>query len=133
VLVSRVASRFGITFCGAILVVAAFVPKLAALLALVPAPVVGAALCVGLGGQVGAGLAIISAHQRKLTGRDYLVVGVPVIVGTMVSILPSGFLAALPAAAQVFMGNGLIVGIVLVLSLEHLLLRQARSTEGQPR
>jgi xanthine/uracil permease len=130
VLVSRVASRFGITFCGGILVVAAFVPKLAALLALVPAPVVGAALCVGLGGQVGAGLAIITAHQRKLTGRDYLVVGVPVIVGTMVSILPHGFLAALPAAGQVFVGNGLIVGIVLVLSLEHLLLRQAGPKKG---
>jgi uracil permease len=44
VLANRVASRFAVTWCGIILMVAAFVPKLASLLALVPTPVVGAAL-----------------------------------------------------------------------------------------
>ena len=128
VLISRVASRFTIAFCGVILMLAALLPKLAALLAIVPAPVVGAALCVGLGGQVGAGLQIITAGGRGLSGRDYLVVGLPVILGAVIGILPPPFLADLPTGLQVLLGNGLIVGIVLVLPLEHLLLRESKKS-----
>ncbi len=124
VLVTRVASRFAITFCGFLLVSAAFIPKLAAVFAAVPAPVVGAALCVGLGGQVGAGLAIISGQPRAITGRDYLVIGLPLVVGTLVSLLPASFFTDMPATFQIFLGNGLIVGILMVLALEHILLRQ---------
>jgi uracil permease len=123
VLVTRVASRYSITACGMTLALAAFLPKLAALLALVPAPVVGAALCVGLAGQVGAGLAILTSHQRTLAARDYLVVGIPVMVGTLVGMLPQGLVAAMPVTARVFLGNGLIVGMLIVLLMEHVLLR----------
>jgi uracil permease len=121
ILANRVASRFAVTHCGVILVVAAFVPKLAALLAVIPAPVVGAALCVAMGGQVGAGLAIIT--EKGLTNRDYFVVGLPVIIGTIIGYLPKDLLAPLPTAVQVFFGNGLIAGIFLVLLLEHAVLR----------
>jgi xanthine/uracil permease len=127
VLVTRVASRYAIAFCGVIVAGAAFVPKLAALFAAVPAPVVGAALCVGLGGQIGAGLAIINSQQHRLSGRDYLVVGLPIIIGTLVSLLPPAFFTGMPAALQAFLGNGLIMGILLVLLLEHLLLREAQT------
>ncbi len=123
VLITRVASRFTITFCGVIVAGAAFAPKLAALFAVVPGPVVGAALCVGLGGQIGAGLAIINGQQHRLSGRDYLVIGLPIIVGTLVSLLPTAFFTNIPAGVQVFLGNGLIVGILMVLLLEHVLLR----------
>jgi xanthine/uracil permease len=124
VLITRVSSRFAVSFCGVLVVGAAFIPKLAAVFTAVPAPVVGAALCVGLGGQVGAGLAIISGQQHRLTGRDYLVIGLPLVVGTLVSLLPAGFFTGMPATLQIFLGNGLIMGILMVLLLEHLLLRR---------
>lgn len=63
ILVNRVASRYAVSYCGIILLLAAFLPKLTALLALVPAPVVGAALCVAMGRQVGAGIAIIASKE----------------------------------------------------------------------
>ncbi len=129
ILASRVASRFTVTWCGAILILAAFVPKLAAVLALVPTPVVGAALCVAMGAQVGVGLAIVSAGS-VLTGRDYYVIGLPVLLGTLVGFLPEPLMAAMPLAARFFMGNGLIVGIFLVLILEHVLLRQRSPKAG---
>lgn len=122
VLANRVASRFTITYCGVILILAAFAPKLAALLALVPSPVVGATLCAALGAQIGAGLSIIAS--RDIASRDYFVVGVPVLLGTMVGYLPKPFISSMPAAFRVFLGNGLIVGIFLVLLLEHVLLRE---------
>jgi xanthine/uracil permease len=58
-----------------------------------------------------------------MAGRDYLVVGLPVIIGTLVAALPPSFFAILPASIGVIVGNGLVVGILLVLILEHLLLR----------
>jgi xanthine/uracil permease len=126
ILVNRVASRYAVTYCGAILFISAFLPKLAALLALVPTPVVGAALCVGLGGQVGVGIATVASQE--LQSRDYFVVGLPVLLGTLVGFLPKGTLDALPGSIQLFAGNSLITGITLVLVLEHLLLRKKRSS-----
>ena len=122
VLANRVASRFAITYFGAILIVAAFVPKLSALLSMVPGPVVGAAFCVALAGQIGAGIAIITG--KGFESRDYFVVGLPVMLGTTVGILPKAFYTVIPKALQVLMSNGLIVGIVVVLLMEHVLLRK---------
>ena len=102
--------------------VAAFVPKLAALLSLIPAQVVGAALFVAMGVQVGAGLAIVATGE--MASRDYFVVGLPVMLGTCVGFLPDELLASLPVGARVIFGNGLVVGILMVLLLEHGILRK---------
>ena len=125
VLVLRVASRYAVGYCGLLLLVAAFLPKLAALLSLVPAPVVGAALCVGLGGQIGIGIATVAS--KPLASRDYFVVGVPLLLGTLVAFLPQTLFDALPGSLQIFVANSLITGIFLVLVLEHLLLRNKKS------
>jgi uracil permease len=126
VLVLRVASRYAVGYCGLILFAAAFFPKLAALLSVVPAPVVGAALCVGLGGQIGIGIATVAS--QPLSSRDYFVVGVPLLLGTLVGFLPQTLFDALPGSLQIFVANSLITGIFLVLILEHLLLRKRNST-----
>ena len=130
VLVLRVASRYAVGYCGLFLFAAAFFPKLAALLSLVPAPVVGAALCVGLGGQVGIGIATVAS--QPLSSRDYFVVGIPVLLGTMVAFLPQTLFDALPGSLQIFVGNSLITGIFLVLVLEHLLLRKKKTPSIPP-
>ena len=122
ILATRVSSRYATAYCGAILILAAFVPKLAALLSLIPAQVVGAALFVAMGVQVGAGLAIVASGE--MTGRDYLVVGLPIMLGTCVGFLPEELMVSLPVGARVIFGNGLVVGILLVLLLEHGLLRK---------
>jgi uracil permease len=125
VLVLRVASRYAVGYCGIILFDDAFFPKLAALLSLAPAPVVGAALCVGLGGQIGIGISTIAS--KPLSSRDYFVVGVPLLLGTLVSFLPQTLFDSLPGSLQIFVANSLITGIFLVLVLEHLLLRKQKA------
>ena len=104
---------------------AAFIPKLAALLSLVPNPVVGAALCVAMGGQMGVGISTVASQE--LTSRDYFVVGLPVLLGSLVGFLPQHLFDTLPGPIQVFVANGLVTGIFLVLLLEHLLLRKKTS------
>lgn len=125
VLVFRVASRYAVGYCGVILFAAAFLPKLAALLSLVPSPVVGAALCVGLGGQIGIGISTVAS--KPLASRDYFVVGIPLLLGTLVGFLPQTLFDALPGSLQIFVANSLITGIFLVLFLEHVLLRKQHS------
>ncbi len=124
ILVTRVASRYALAMCGVILVVAAFMPRLSALLATVPPTVIGAALCVALASQVGAAITAITAGGRSLSARDYLVVGLPVMIGTLVAATPAAFFSTLPTWIGPIVGNGLVLGILLVLLLEHVLLRK---------
>lgn len=125
VVVLRVASRYAVTYCGVILMLGAFLPKLAALLSIVPKPVVGAALCVALGAQIGVGISTVTS--RTPTPRDYFVVGIPVLVGTAVGFLPPSISDQLPGPLKVLIANSLIVGISLVLLLEHVLLREKKN------
>jgi len=124
ILMHRVASRYTITYCGLIMVSAAFIPKLAAVLAMVPGPVVGAALCVAMGGQIGIGIAALG--PAELTSRDYFVIGIPLLMGTMAGFLPQDVTLALPDYLRAVLSNSLVAGIVLVLLLEHVLLRKRR-------
>ena len=123
ILVTRVASRYALAMCGAILILAGLVSRLSALLAVIPPAVVGAALCVAMASQVGAAINAMTAGERSLAGRDYLVVGLPVLLGTLVAATPAGFFSALPAWLGTIVGNGLVLGILLVLLLEHVVMR----------
>lgn len=122
VLVTRVGSRFPVTVCGVLLFSLAFLPKFLAILVSFPASVVGAAMVTAMAAQIGAGISVITRSGRQLDGRDYMVVGIPVLMGGVVSILPEAFFAVFPPTVHALLKNGLVVGIVLVLLLEHLLL-----------
>jgi len=124
ILVTRTGSRFTVTLCGFLLLLLAFFQKFMAIIAAVPASVVGAAMVVGLAAQVGAGISLFTRSGRSLDGRDYLVIGIPITMGGIISILPEGFFRALPSTVHALLKNGLIVGIILVLLLEHILLYQ---------
>jgi uracil permease len=122
VLVTRVGSRFAVTVCGGLLFSLAFFSKFLAILASFPTSVVGAAMITAMAAQIGAGISIITRSGRSLDGRDYMVVGIPVLMGGIVSILPGAFFEAFPSTVHALLKNGLVVGIVLVLVMEHLLL-----------
>ncbi len=120
VLSNRVASRFVVAWCGVLFVLAAFVPKLAALFGLVPPPVIGAALCTAMAVQIGAALDIITGSG--IEQRSYYIVGLPVVLGTLVGFLPPDMVNQLPQGLRVFLGNGLTFGILCVLFLEHVVM-----------
>lgn len=119
---TRVGSRYAVTACGLIMLALAFLGKLTAVFTAVPDAVVAAALLAAIAAQIGVSIEIIHRHSDRMTGRDYMIVGLPVLLGTMAGLLPPEFLALLPAPLRPIIGNGLIVGLVLVLALEHVLL-----------
>jgi len=124
VLVTRVGSRFAVTVCGVFLLSLAFFPKFLAMLVSFPTSVVGAAMITAMAAQIGAGISAITRSGQALDGRDYMVIGIPMLMGGIVSILPEPFFQTFPATVHALLKNGLVVGIVLVLLLEHLLLRR---------
>jgi uracil permease len=131
ILVIRTGSRFPVSVCGIMLIFLALFQKVLAVILLIPAPVIGAAMVVGLASQIGVGISVLTRSGKRLDGRDYLVVGIPIIMGGMVSIFPEGFFKAFPPTLLALIKNGLIVGIVLVLILEHLLLAKKWRTDGR--
>ena len=126
VLITRVGSRFPLTLCGVFLCLLAFFQKFLMLLISIPPSVVGAALLTAMASQVGAGISVLTRTGRSLGGRDYLVIGLPILLAGIITLLPEDFFRALSFSAQAFLKNGLVVGIVAVLLLEHLILREKK-------
>jgi len=124
VTVTRVGTRFALTAAGIILLVLAFFSKATFLLTAIPDAVVASALLTAMAAQIGVGLNIIQSPENPMTGRDFMVVGIPVLMGVMGGMLPPAFLDQIPNVLKPILNNGLIVGLVLVLLLEHVLLKK---------
>ena len=124
VLVSRVASRYVLTVTGAILILCAFIPKLWALLNAIPPSVTASVLFVALSTQLMAGMNVIVAGKGRIERREYFTVGLPLLMGTSVSILPKSFFQLFPGFIASLAGNGLVVGILFALLFEHILFKR---------
>ncbi len=121
---TRVAARRAQMTCAIMLIVLGCVPRLAAVLAAVPAPVVGGAFCATMATQIGVGIQALFRGKDRLTSRDYFVVGVPTLLGTLMPILPPAFFANFRPPVASILRNGMVMGILSVLLLEHVLLRE---------
>jgi uracil permease len=123
VLVSRVASRYVLTMSGALMVLCAFIPKLWALLTVIPPSVIAAVLFVALASQLVAGMSVIMSNKREIERREYFSIGLPLLLGGAVSILPKPFFQFMPESISSLVSNGLVVGLCFSIFSEHLLFR----------
>jgi xanthine/uracil permease len=126
VLVTRVASRYVLTMSGAIMIVCAFIPKLWALLTAIPPSVIGSVLFVVLSSQLLVGINVMLAGKGAVDRRDYFTLGIPILLGAMISITPKAFFQLFPNAIASLVGNSLVMGILFSLLLEHVLFRQRK-------
>lgn len=124
VLSTGCASRFALLPTALILSGLAFFPSLMRAIGSVPSAVIGTVLLYILCFQVSAGLQVLwSAEAFSLeTG---LVLGLPLLLANMVAFLPAEIVSAFPLVLRPVLGNGFVVGVALVLILEHLVFRSA--------
>ena len=115
-------SRFPLIPAAGLLLLASFSPALLGVAGAIPQTVVGAILVYSLSGQVAAGLGAAFAGGT-FTFEDGLVIGLPLLAGTVTALLPASALADLPAVARTVAGNGFVVGVVAVLLLDRLFRR----------
>lgn len=74
-----VMSRFVVTVGAVFLVLAGFVPKIAMVIAIIPAPVIGGAAVMMFGMVLAAGITLLTT--RPLTQNDLIIIAVSVVVG----------------------------------------------------
>lgn len=125
-----VASRFVVAIAGVFLIVLGFVPKVAEVVAAMPAAVLGGAAIVLFGMIFAIGLRMV-ARGADLTRRNLSIVAVSVVLGLGVEIQPD-VLQNLPDDLQVLAGSGLIVGGVAALVLNAVLPEEVGRMTGGP-
>jgi xanthine/uracil permease len=124
VIVSRVASRYVLIAGGLIMMACAFVPKLWGVLTVIPPSVTAAVFFVVLSSQFLAGISVMMAGKKEIERREYFTIGLSLLLGAVISILPKPFFQLFPAAVAPLVSNGLVMGILFSLLLEHLLFRR---------
>jgi xanthine/uracil permease len=125
------ASRFTLLPAAVIVGVLAFLPAALGFVSSIPSVVIGCVLLYILTSQVSAGLMV--AFERQDGGRfqfdDGLVIGLPVLLGTIISFLPTEVLKTFPTVLKPTLGNGFVVGVVAALALEHVLLHKRAASK----
>jgi xanthine/uracil permease len=121
-----IASRLPFLLSSAIIAIVGLVPSAGQLLATIPAPVGYAVLFTVFGQMIGFGLRDI--QTLSLDQRDIFVVGFSILAGVGSLFIQGKAWADLPALFGFVFGNGLIVGVVIAILLEHLVFRKNQGT-----
>ena len=123
---SGCASRYAIVPAGVALVLCAFVPDVLAVMTSIPNTVIGVILLYLMGTQLAASLSMIANSQSAKTFEECLILGLPIMASLVFGIIP---MSAIPQILRPIVGNGFVMGVVTVMLLEHLILRQAEEKE----
>lgn len=119
-----VASRYALVPAAAGLMILAFSPLAIGLISSVPAPVIGAILIYIMTAQIAAALLMVMESRAAGSFDDGLIIGLPLMLGTVVAFLPPEIATQLPAGLRPIATNGFVVGVLAVLILEHLVYRR---------
>ena len=120
------ASRYTMIPAAVAMIVLAFFPQAVSVLLTIPQPIMGIVLLYLMATQVAAGLEIIHSTKAVLSFKDGLILGLPIMLTVVLSFAPAEAMAAVPSLLRPIVGNGFVMGIIVVLLLEHLVLREKR-------
>ncbi|MXV62622.1 purine permease [Natronorubrum sp. JWXQ-INN-674] len=123
-----VASKFVVGICGVFLVILGLIPKVAAVVAAMPNPVLGGAAIVLFGMIFSIGMRIV-ANRVDLTRRNLTIIAVSIVLGVGVEVRPDA-IGQLPDDVQVLVGSGLLVGGVTALVLNAILPADGDTRQG---
>lgn len=112
--ITGVRSRWVTAAAGGMLLILGLIPKTAALVAAIPAPVLGGAGIALFGMVAASGVRTLS--KVKFTESNVIVVGIPLALALLPAVSPELF-SGLPAWAQTFMASGICVGSVAAIIL----------------
>lgn len=117
------ASRFTLIPSALGLLALAFMPGAIVFLGGIPSTVVGSVLIYIMCSQIAAGLLVAFGSGDGFDLESGLVLGLPLMLGIIISFLPVQVLATFPAAVRPVMGNGFVIGVLSVLIMEHVIYR----------
>lgn len=118
------ASRYTVLPAAAAMILLAFFPQAVAVLLTTPLPVMGAVLLYLMATQIAAGFGMMQASKAVTTFKDGMILGIPIMLNIILSFAPQQAIDAIPALVRPIAGNGFVMGIIVILLLEHLLLKR---------
>ncbi|HTQ76913.1 MAG TPA: solute carrier family 23 protein [Burkholderiales bacterium] len=114
-----VGSRFVVAFGGAFLIVMALVPKVGAIIALMPNAVLGGVLLFMFGMVASVGIDIIG--RNLASRRDAVILAASLAVGLGIQAAPPGAFDVIDPALRILVTDGIVMGILLAMLLNILM------------
>lgn len=121
---SRCASRFTIVPTAIMLIICGLIPQMVAVFAAIPDTVIGVILLYLMGTQLAAAFHVMVAEKNVLSFNDGLILGLPVMVALLFAIIPAD---VVPQILRPIVQNGFVMGVITVILMEHIFLKQRES------
>lgn len=118
------ASRYPLVLTGVGLVLCALFPQLVAVLSAIPSPVMGVVLLYLMAAQVAATFQMSGTAAAAKDFNGALTIGLPIMLALVVAFLPTEVSAAIPSVLRPIVGNGFVMGVIVVVVLEHVIFRK---------
>jgi len=125
-----VGSRFVVAAGGAFLVAMALIPKVGAIIALMPSAVLGGVLLFMFGMVASVGIDIIGSNMK--TRRDALIVASSLALGLGIQAAPPAAFDVVLPALKILVTDGIVMGIMLAMLLNIVLPREAERPSAPP-
>ena len=113
------ASRYTLVPAGIGLFVCAFFPGFIQILGAIPGTVMGAVLLYLMASQLSAGLQMLTRENCVVGFESGLIIAFPLMVALLLSFAPEAALQGIPVFIRPIVGNGFVMGVIVVLLLEH--------------
>lgn len=118
---SSCASRYAIIPAGLALILCAFSPALISIFSAIPNTVIGVILLYLMGTQLAASFVMMSSTESGNTFDNALIIGLPIMAAMLFGAIP---MDVIPALVRPLVGNGFAMGVIIVILLEHIILRK---------
>lgn len=117
--ITGVASRHAFYSCAVWMIIFGLSNKLATLIAIIPAPVIGGVFAIICAIIALAGIRIIK--HLALNERNMFIIGIPAILSLALFLLPQDYMLSLPTYVQYLLSSPIAVGAIMAIFLNKLL------------
>ncbi|HYA13252.1 MAG TPA: solute carrier family 23 protein [Syntrophales bacterium] len=117
-------SRFTLVTAAVVLLIISFSPMIIGFLGIVPSVVIGSIMLYTLCAQVSAGLTVAFEALGQFNFDDGMIIGMPILIATVIAFTPADFFHNFPRIMQPIVGNGFVIGVIILLFLEHGIFRK---------
>lgn len=123
---TKVASKYVAVVAGVILIILGFFPKFAALINIIPQPVLGGVGIVMFGTVAASGIKTLS--RVKINNRNLLIIATSIGLGLGITFRPE-FISQLPEALKMIFASGISTGTIVALVLNAILKDEEEKTD----
>ena len=123
ILDTKNAARTTLVPAGIIMMIIAFIPPLLTLFDAVPTLITGCLVIFMLTSQFSAALHLfLTMHMKKTYAfQTGILIATGILVGTAITLMPAAVLSEIPIAIRPILGNGFLIGVVVIMVMEHII------------